>query len=369
MPPTPRTENVNLAPNLSEGMEDVINDGDAPDGLPESFEVQADADIGKADNRNIDSAFNPDANLAKKDEDDSYEYATKTSCLCFVIEYCSNFFFLVASSLYVALAFQGLHSNNKEEGYESKKFVWETLGEGIPFTVLYAEDDVTWEGWSNETNQTYYDYFGNYTWNDDWDDDYAFKTVDSGVTIYQTLYFCAAVCYIINGVFDFILEPGFLGVLLVMAGGFGVGSACVLESNQRLAIILNSVSVHLFLLEAVGLFCTRSRVASRALKWFIRFGGICWIVGTSMDVGFSYVYLFKESSSAVYPVWILIGAICSAFLWLISAIVTSITTCCIQLKPGLVNANRAYIVDKEARSFDEEESPASPLSAKDSMAF
>lgn len=340
MTPTPRTENI----NQSEDMTDVMNGH----GEEESFEVQ-ESDASKVLNLNSGS----DVDSPKLNEDDSYEYAERRSCCCFAVEHVSNFFFLLASSLYVALAFQHLHYEQKVDTYHQKNSL-------IPQKVLYAEDDYSWGLWLNETGYYYDDVYTN-TWTDD--TFASFGNVDT--SYYQALYFSAATCYVINGLLSLVLEPGLLAVVLIVAGSFGVASACLIESNLRLAIIFNSVSVHLFLLDAIGMFCTRSSVASKALKWFIRFGGLCWIIGTSMDVAFSYVYLSTESP----PLGVVFAAIGAAFLWLTSAIVTTITTCCMQFQPALSNANRAYHLDKEAKSFDEEESPENPLSTKDSMAL
>lgn len=363
MPPTPRTDNVNLSLNLSEDMAEVNNSRNDQDALEESFEVE-EADLAKSHNLDVNVDVGPDAIVAK---DDSYEYATKRSTGSFVIEHCSNFFFLAASSLYVALAFQALHYSKKISDYRNS-------GE-IPLEVLYANDDFSWYSWLNETEYNYDDYYiGRYT---SWDDDYDMQFGTYKVSTYQILYFSAATCYVINGVLDLVLVlldfsllSLILGLLLVVAGAFGIASACLVETNARLAVIFNSVSVHLFLLEAVGLFCTRLSVASKSMKWFIRFGGLCWIIGTAMDAGFSYVYLFNmDPFWWEPPLWIVIGGICSAFLWLTSAIVANISTCCIHFKPELSNPNRAYHLDKEAKSFDEDEGAASPLSAKDSMAL
>jgi len=340
MPPTPRTENI----DQSEDITDVMNGREEE----ESFEVQ-ESDVAKVLNLNS-GAY---VDFPKLNEDDSYEYAEKRSCICFGVEHASNFFFLLASSLYVALAFQHLHYEQKIDTYQQKNSV-------IPPEVLYAEDDETWGFWLNETG-----YFFDDVYTDTWSDDKAMSFGDVDVSIYQALYFSAATCYVINGILSFVLEPGLLAIILIVAGGFGVASACVIESNLRLSIFFNSVSVHLFLLDAIGMFCTRSSAASRVLKWFIRFGGLCWIIGTSMDVAFSYVYLSTESA----PLGIVIAAISAAFLWLTSAIVATITSCCMQFQPALSNTNRAYHVDKEAKSFDEEESPETPLSKKDSMAL
>jgi hypothetical protein len=150
------------------------------------------------------------------------------------------------------------------------------------------------------------------------------STAGIWVSRYTTLYFLAALCFLLTGFLDYCQEPGIVAAIFIMAGAFGVASATVSEKDVRLSEILNSVSVHLFCLEAISQYLYRHWLAEASvyLKYFVHFGDGCWIVGSFMDVVLSYIGMARDR----YGVKTSKADVVSASLWLTCSLVYIIAT-------------------------------------------
>jgi hypothetical protein len=207
----------------------------------------------------------------------------------------SNIMFAIASCFYVTLAVVGLQ--------------FETQVQDYPDEVYNSQDDEPWVEMGFQ-------------------DDYILKFGDSEtgiwVTRYTTFYFLAALCFLLTGFLDYCQEPGVVAAIFIMAGAFGVASATVSEKDERLSTILNSVSVHLFCLEAISHYLYRHWLADASvwLKYFVHFGDGCWIVGSLMDVVLSYIDLMRDR----YSVRLSTADVVAASLWLTCSLVYIVAT-------------------------------------------
>jgi len=98
---------------------------------------------------------------------------------------------------------------------------------------------------------------------------------------YLMLSLVAAFLFAVVGVLDLAIEPRIMGGVMVLAGVFGVLSVAVADSNQMSSQALNSVSVHLFVVEAVGQFLS-PRTEMGWWRIYLRSGDVFWILGSSI---------------------------------------------------------------------------------------
>lgn len=143
----------------------------------------------------------------------------------FCLTLSSNIWFLIGSVFYVWLAVIDLQ--------------WEKAVVDVPDWVKNADDDYSWADYPIE-------------------DDYVFQAGSSWVSEAQIVYAIAALSFVFTGFIDLFAAPGILGIFFILAGIFGFVSAILMENNYHLSNVFNLVSVHLFLIEAVGLLTRRS---------------------------------------------------------------------------------------------------------------
>lgn len=215
-------------------------------------------------------------NLPKTEE----EYAKGSKLFCLTLS--SNTWFLIGSIFYVWLAAIDLQ--------------WEKAIVDIPEWVLVADDDYSWEG---------YEYGG---------DDYVFQAGNSWVSQAQIVYAIAALSFVITGFIDLFAYPGLLGIFFILAGAFGLVSAFLLEEDEHLSNVFNLVSVHLFLLEAVGLLTRRSFFGG--LKFWVRVADLFFALGAVLDVALSYVNLFNKSNISLARL-----EVSSQVFWLVCSLI------------------------------------------------
>jgi len=279
----------------------------------------------------------------------------------------STWFFLLGTCLYIAVAVTELQ-------------FFASLPEKVPTQVLYADDDYTWWDFLNETD-------GGPIAPNDWysnnnrtflTDDYVFParpfqaaaetdqevletttTTTAWVSRYQILYFAAAFCFLVTGSLEVLLAvthgyPWTTKVLygiMVLASLFGIGSSMLVEWDSHLSSILNSVSVHLFALEAIfialmnaeqenndsnnndeagesdGSISTKSQNQQRnpccgiSVNFWYRVGDLCFLIGTMMDVSLSYFYVYE---TAILP-HSYAAVVAAGFWWLCAMIYFSLT--------------------------------------------
>jgi hypothetical protein len=123
----------------------------------------------------------------------------------------------------------------------------------------------------------------------------------------------ASFLFAIVGVLDLLIFPRIMGVVMILAGIFGVLAVAVSQPLARKA--LNCVSVHLFLMEA-GIQLYYHRTEQGRLKLFLRSGDCFWVLGAFTDVILSYISLFGTYASSDAK-----AALFSAILWLSCSLV------------------------------------------------
>lgn len=228
----------------------------------------------------------------------------------------SNLIFLLGSCLYLVLAVESL------EWYQ---YIYDY---NVPKYVVDADDDWTWNDW-------YYN-MTNYNETDDrspWEDDYVFQVkdddVDSWVTRYMMFYFAAAFCFLLTGLLDFIRERHWFHLIMILAASFGIASSMLIVKDERLALIFNAVSVHLFALEALFLLVHQGAQCRIALM----VANLFFFIGTVMDVVLSYFYVYDQDRLPHGR-----SSVAAAFFWLACAFTYVCVTIYLKLVPRVVPA-------------------------------
>jgi hypothetical protein len=226
----------------------------------------------------------------------------------------SNAIFAVASFLYLALSVSDFHC------YQYYK------NRNIPLDIQYANDDVKWWQYYNETGQIP-------TSVNDADDDKVrnewfhstFYYDRVGIITYSITSFFAAFGFLLTGIIEIKLAKGMwytaLYSLMILAASLGIASAILTELNPFWSNILNTVSVHLFAMEGVSLvFGGRNGgkddyYLGRKGAILMKLGDLSFMFGTCGDVVWSYFDIFKIGSVDEG-----IGGIVTACFWLLCAL-------------------------------------------------
>eukprot|EP00545_Synedropsis_sp_CCMP1620_P003228 CAMPEP_0119015270 /NCGR_PEP_ID=MMETSP1176-20130426/10725_1 /TAXON_ID=265551 /ORGANISM="Synedropsis recta cf, Strain CCMP1620" /LENGTH=283 /DNA_ID=CAMNT_0006968549 /DNA_START=54 /DNA_END=905 /DNA_ORIENTATION=- len=196
-----------------------------------------------------------------------------------------NLFFVAGSVLYLIMAVEALD--------------WYKYERLVPDDVLDADDDYSWEFWYNETDI------------EAWEDDYIFQVNDAWVTRYMMFYFAAAMCFLATGLLSWWSDREWFSIMMIIAASFGIASSMLIVKNEWLSIVFNSVSVHLFALEAFTILATR-----RAKYRWLFAADIFFMAGNVMDVVLSYFHVndtFELPHART--------AIAAAFFWLACSVV------------------------------------------------
>ena len=133
-------------------------------------------------------------------------------------------------------------------------------------------------------------------------------------TKFMFLSLFAAFLFSIVGLIDLIILPRIMGGIMILAGVFGILSVAIQDSLA--SKVMNCISVHLFLLEAVSQFILKRSETGRLLRFYLRSGDLFWIFGSLTDVILSYVSLggkYEESEAG--------AALFASCLWLASSLV------------------------------------------------
>jgi hypothetical protein len=299
------------------------------------------------------------------EDDDDNDSTSMTPCSRgFKLRITSNMLFVVASFLYVLLSVYDLNYANLllSESSITTNYSGGGDDDNVASDMAGAGDDDVWltKTKAKQTSVTAAeDYYYNAA-DDDVneyesaaDDDYYVFATKNGtwVSKYQIIYFVAALCFVMSGAVDFIhgstLGLKLLSVIFILAGGFGLFSAMLVEEYEYLSNVFNSVSVHLVMVEAVGLFLrhchdTEQQIAANGaaaatsssskqqrllqsrVQCFVRFGDVSWIAGTFTDVILSYCYLRGTGNDSI-P--LSIASVVSATLWLLCSLIYLAATC------------------------------------------
>jgi hypothetical protein len=196
----------------------------------------------------------------------------------------SNVFFLIGSVFYMWISVLDLW--------------WELENEGIPPWIMEADDDYTWYYYAPQVT-----------------DDFVFNVGTAWVSKYQMLFFVAALSFVITGALGMARVGGCLHSTMLMAGIFGLASAMTLHHNERTTVILNSISVHLFCLEAITILF-RNRTFSGILKFWFWLGNGLFLLATTLDVALSYAFAFNKFNIPLARL-----SVFTSTLWLVSSLI------------------------------------------------
>jgi hypothetical protein len=153
------------------------------------------------------------------------------------------------------------------------------------------------------------------------DDDYVFfvPSRQAYVSRYMILYFAAALCFVVTGTIDYLRDRKLFHLCMILGGLSGLVSAMLIERDRTASMVMNLISVHLFLLD--GLIVVKKRIQSlrqKPLKECLDedeisvpdttlLSGLWWIptlhitadfffvIGALMDVILSYLYFDRSS--------------------------------------------------------------------------
>jgi len=238
----------------------------------------------------------------------------------------SNVWFLIASVLYLWL---GIIT-----------FQYYNALKSVPLWVQAADDDYSWIGYI--------------------EDDYVFQAGKKGTWFsrFTIVYSIAASGFVITGILDCIKEPGFVGVFFILAGGFGLASAMCTDVNERLSIIFNSVSVHLFMLEAIGLLFRRSFFGG--LEIWLRISDSFFLIGSLIDVAISYTFV-----ADVFNTTLAVLGIVAACLWVFTALIYIGSTYYIQKHSGFESAMKDEALEKTGKAETDSDEQVEVVSAEE----
>eukprot|EP00978_Attheya_sp_CCMP212_P004598 scaffold10034_cov53-Attheya_sp.AAC.1 len=195
----------------------------------------------------------------------------------------SNVFFLIGSVFYLWISVLDLR--------------WELENEGIPPWVMEADDVYTWYYYAPQV-----------------EDDFVFNVGTTWVSKYQMLFFVAAFSFVITGALAMARVGGCLDSIMLVAGIFGLASAMTLHHDERITLILSSISVHLFCLEAITVIFRGT--FSGSLKYWFWLSDGCFLLATTLEVALSYAYAFNKFNIPLARL-----SMFSSTLWLVSSLI------------------------------------------------
>jgi hypothetical protein len=312
--------------------------------------------------------------IGKSSNHDDIDMSSLTSCSrTFKLSLTSNVLFVVASFLYVLLAAYDLDyayvqslsnvSGGDDDG-DSGGTDDGTMGTSTaaPTTGGYA---AAYAGGGDDDDD------GSTELAAEADDDYYLFATKNGVWVskYQIIYFVAALCFVVSGVVDCMHKPGrWLSVIFIVAGCFGLVSAMLVEEYEYLSAVFDSVSAHLFMVEAVGLFLyhrhieiiahgaaasTQQQLLISRLYCLLRLADGSFIAGTCMDVVLSYCYIRGTGESIPQGI---VGVV-AANLWLLCSLIYLMVTCMTESQVRKQHVDKSKAASNETSSDDSSSSP------------
>jgi hypothetical protein len=146
-----------------------------------------------------------------------------------------------------------------------------------------------------------------------------------------------ALGFVVVGMLDFYNDRHWFSVSLIFAGIFGFVSAILNRSNIKASIVLNFLSVHLFVLEALKWIYSHYSL-SRSDKWVktLWTADFFFLLGAVMDVLLGYAYIVGtepgDPAAATKTARTDRGELASAFFWVISSLLTLTVTLSVKEK-------------------------------------
>jgi len=244
----------------------------------------------------------------REDNDDSKSIDSIGFGKLFAFAVLSDSFFILGSILYIWLAVIGIE-------YEQQKA---TIPEDVWALSSYASggDDDYWF-YRNVTDCCSH-----------YEDDYIIQ--GPWISKYQIVYFFASICFVFCGTFASFLPGGrwhvLLSIIFIGASCCGVASAVLIESNEPMSKKFNATSVHVYLIDGIGLAYARMKNLGRNTKmtkwkWYMLFGDFSFALGSGLDVAQSWFWLLSSESVGVEY----LGLACAIF-WLLCALIYATET-------------------------------------------
>ena len=128
----------------------------------------------------------------------------------------------------------------------------------------------------------------------------------------------------ITGLLDFVYRKPYFAIVMTLAGLFGLASAILVEYDEYLSAVMGSVSVHLFVVDAIEAIFWREKVGAGSVDRWLKCADLSFLVATLLDVILSYFLLAHDY--CLYGTDLVVVAILAAVLWLLTAIIYVGTT-------------------------------------------
>jgi hypothetical protein len=137
-----------------------------------------------------------------------------------------------------------------------------------------------------------------------------------------------ALGWVVVGFLDWFNKRHWFHIFLVMAGVFGLASAALRLETEPGSEMLNFLSVHCFLLEAVSLIRQNRHMSFSLVMGFVRVADIFFFLGAFTDILLSYVYLGQQEELSTEERLIALrrGELTSSVFWVVSAIGNIVVT-------------------------------------------
>jgi hypothetical protein len=116
----------------------------------------------------------------------------------------------------------------------------------------------------------------------------------------SVLWFSASFCFVLVGFLDLFREKHYFHTLMILAGITGCIGAVYLENNNQISAIFDTISSHLFFLEAIKMmFFEEEMLDEVAANWMCRLvvsADIMFLIGALTDIIVSYqLYYFLKA--------------------------------------------------------------------------
>jgi hypothetical protein len=162
----------------------------------------------------------------------------------------------------------------------SDGYVWDDLtSKQQEAAMLIGYDQVLWDGPGTGSDDSY----------NSLDDDSLIIT-ESGwwIGTSSVLWFSASFCFVLVGFLDLFREKHYFHTLMVLAGLTGCIGAVYLENNNHISAIFDTISSHLFFLEAIKMmFFEEEMLDDGAANWMCRLvvsADIMFLIGAIADL-------------------------------------------------------------------------------------
>jgi hypothetical protein len=126
-------------------------------------------------------------------------------------------------------------------------------------------------------------------------DDDSVITTESGwwIGTDTVLWFSASFCFVLVGFLNLFREKHYFHTLMVLAGLFGCAGALYLENNNHISAIFDTISSHLFFLEAIKMMFFDEDIldegaATWTMCWLLLSADLMFLIGALTDVIVSY---------------------------------------------------------------------------------